>query len=185
MPSRLLADTCAALKLAALGEKIFKAGLLASGDLILHPLLFQETKKWTPERKKRFDKEFAVLAKVSFAVNLRPPKEKLEAMLEAISMAQDAVGRRIGRVDSEILAAVLCDGNMGLVTNDIALGIVAEDGLAVAVSMAEDIICEALVAGCVTTQEVEALLKRWQSTGDTLAPGYDKKLGELGVKIPK
>lgn len=185
MPSRLLADTCAALKLATLGEKIFKQGLLASGDLILHPLLFQETKKWAPERRKRFDKEFAILAKISFTVNLRPSKEKLEAMLEAISMAQDAVNRRIGRVDSEILAAAAYDGNMGLVTNDVALAVVAEDGLAIPVSTAEDIICEALRAGCVTTQEVEEVVKRWRITGDGISSTYEKEFVALGVNVPK
>ena len=183
MPSRFLADTCAALKIAALGEKIFKAGALPLGDLILHPLLFQETKKWPPERKKKFDNEFSVLAKIRHTPNLLPPAKDLEAHLEVIDMTQDAVGRSIGRVDKNILAAVLYDGEMGLVTNDISLYIVASEGFSVETFSAEEIVCEAIAAQLITLAEAQAAVERWYQTGDGVARGHLKRLQEIGLKL--
>jgi hypothetical protein len=183
MPTRLLADTCAALKIAALGEKVFKAGALPLGDLILHPLLFQETKKWPEERRKNFSAEFAILAKVRATPNLQPPAKELEVHLEVIDMTQDAVGRSIGRVDKNILAAVLFDGEMGLVTNDGSLYVVASEGLSVETYMAEDIVCESVSARLVTLAEAQAAINRWHQTGDGIARGQAKQLQEIGIKL--
>lgn len=73
MNVRLLTDTCAAIKLLIFGEKLFQKGALPSGNLILHPRVFNETARWESNRKLQFKAELETMAKIKATTGLRPP----------------------------------------------------------------------------------------------------------------
>jgi hypothetical protein len=68
--TRLIADTCAALKLLGAGEIFFKDGARPIGKLVLHPRLFNETKRWTPAKKKKYQAELALAGKIRAAAGI-------------------------------------------------------------------------------------------------------------------
>jgi hypothetical protein len=167
MRHRLLTDTCAALKLAAFGEALFKPNSLPRGDLILHPLVFSETKKWHPTKKLQFEPEFKVLSLVRSTPGLVTDKKKVQAQVVIIDMTQQNLGTSIGRVDKELLAAILIDGEMGLVSNDAAFCEVASDGFGLEVVTAEEILLEAMDANLITLAAAQEAVKRWEQTNSS------------------
>ena len=50
---QLLSDTCSVIKLLAPGFDFFRPGVLSIGDLIVHPLLHTEVRKWDRVKKER------------------------------------------------------------------------------------------------------------------------------------
>src|SRR4051812_25202800 len=97
---RLLTDTCAAMKLFAFGNKLFQPGVLKSGDLVIHARVFNETRKWPPYKKQKYQSELKVLATVRATPNLNP-NDPAEAgrIKEAIAATASALQLPIGSAD--------------------------------------------------------------------------------------
>lgn len=163
---RLLTDTCAALKLAAFGITLFESGKLTSGDLVLHPIVFTETKKWLPFKKEKYKAELAILAKVRATPALRPPNEQLETLETIIHSTMDELGLSIGKADREQLASAI-HSKIHLVTNDQPFAQVAE-ALEVNVYSAEKITVEAFSEAVVTKADVIAARARWKTNNEKL-----------------
>lgn len=183
MSNRLLTDTCAAIKLAALGDKLFEKGALPGGDLILHPKLFQETRKWPKDKKELYANELSILAKIRATSGLVKSGSEVQAQIALIDMTQEELGRSIGRTDKELLAAILLDEDMGLVTNDGAFFAVASEGFSIDSFCAEDILIEAINHSVVTVEEAQALLERWEVTGDSVLNSAKSALKAAGLRI--
>jgi hypothetical protein len=181
MRQRLLADTCSALKLAAFGKLLFETNALPKGDLIPHPSLFRETSKWPESRKNKHKEQFSVLNEVRSTPGLANDGRKIQAQIGIIEMTQEELGLSIGRVDKEILAAVLSNENVSLVTNDRALSEIAETGFTLEVANAEEIIIEALDAGAITTEQARTAVAKWFHSGDTIANSAVHVFRERGI----
>ena len=178
---RLLTDTCSALKLAALGISIFQKGTLPSGDLILHPALFRETKKWKPARKALYKTEFSILAQVKAEPNLRSSGHDLDVQVEIVQLTAEVLGKTIGKVDREKLGTVLLHDDIELVTNDLSMQAVAEE-LDVTTYTAESIICEAVSAGIISLPDAQAALNQWKKNGDNINEADRPALLQIGLK---
>lgn len=181
MKQRLLTDLCAAIKLAACGDKLFKSGVLTSGDLILHPILFQEIKRWRPETKKTYEYEINILQAVRAAANLRLTQKELDPQLEIIEMSFSK-SSLLSRADKEQLATALFHDDLSLVTNDKALFDAAES-LEVVAWRAEDIICEAIENESMTVEEVQKMIEHWAKNGDFTDGRCADALRKLGIKV--
>lgn len=156
---RLLTDTCAAIKLAAFGDKLFKPGALSNGDLILHPRVFNETRKWPPYKKEKYKNELALLGAIKATPGLRPPPDEIETLETIIFSTMDEIGSPIGSADREQLVAAI-HAKAEIVTNDGPFTEVAE-ALEVAVHTAERIVIEAHTQSVLTKTEVIAARKVW------------------------
>ena len=171
---RLLSDTCAALKLVAFGDKLFKPGVLSNGDLVLHPRIFNETKKWPPYKKKKYENELAQLLKIKSTPGLKPPtQDEADSLNSIIFSTMDEIGSPIGAADREkIVSAIYCKAE--IVTNDAPFTKVAE-ALEVTVHTAERIVIEAHSQNVLTKAEVVLSLKKWAENGEKAAAPDDAK----------
>jgi hypothetical protein len=159
-PSRLLTDTCSALKLLAL-EKLFKPGSLPLGDLILHPRVFNETKRWDAAYKSKYKDELESMGRIRATTDLRPPDKSFQRHRMVIQRTIDEQGVSVGRADVEQLASVI-HFDLKLVTNDRPFSEVAV-ALDVEVFTAEQILIEAVREKTVTIDEAKLALKRWET----------------------
>ena len=170
---RLLTDTCAAIKLVAFGSKLFDPGVLKNGDLVLHPRVFNETRKWPPYKKEKYKEELAELAKIKATTGLRPTADEAETLNTIIFSTMDEIGSPIGAADREQLVAVI-HAKAELVTNDTPFAKVAE-ALDVVVHTAETIVIEAHMQAVVTKDEVKAALAIWVKNDEKRPNLQDQK----------
>jgi len=173
---RLLTDTCSAMKLLAIGDKLFKAGVLKGGDLVLHPRVFAETRKWPVFKKEKYKDELFILHKMKQPTGLRPPSRAEAERLESIVVAtMDELERPIGSADRDQIAAAIF-GDSEIVTNDDAFAEVAE-ALDITAHIAEEIVIAAHEEGVLSKEEVAVIRKKWQQNGEKVAPpNIEKKL---------
>lgn len=175
---RLLTDTCAAMKLFALGDKLFKPGILKSGDLIIHPRVFNETKKWVPWKKEKYRAELKILAQIRSTPGLRPPDPKRVVTLQTIISATiDEIGTPIGAADRDQLISAI-HSSAAIVTNDSTFAEVAE-ALDVAIYTAESIVIEAHAQNVVTKEEVRSARSKWSDNQEKRASVEDE--GQLNT----
>lgn len=170
---RLLTDTCAAIKLAAFGDKLFKPGVLSNGDLALHPRVFNETRKWPPYKKEKYKSELALLATVKATPRLRPPSDEIETLETIIFSTMDEIGFPIGAADREQLVAAIY-AKAEIITNDGPFTEVAE-ALEVAVHTAERIAIEAHTQAVLSKAEVTAARKVWEKNEEKPPNKEDRK----------
>jgi hypothetical protein len=161
---RLLTDTCAAIKLVAFGDKLFKAGLLTNGDLVLHPRVFNETRKWLPDKKEKYKRELELLLKIKATAGLKPPTDEAETLNSIIFSTMDELGSPIGAADREQLIAAIYS-KAEVVTNDAPFSKVAE-ALDVVVHTAERIVIEAHTQNVITKAEVIAARATWTKNSE-------------------
>lgn len=164
MPKRLLTDTCSALKLLALGDKLFQACGLPLGDLIIHPRVIRETNKWDAARRAKYREEFAVLQKLPIAADVVPAQKSLDRQRLIIETTIDEEGLSVGKADIDQLASVICF-HLGLVTNDQPFADVASI-LDVEVFTAEKVVAEALRTNILARDEVKKAQVRWKTNGE-------------------
>lgn len=182
-PLRLLTDTCAALKLAAFGKKIFAAGSLPCGDLILHPELFGETKKWEEFRKQKYRSELELLNLIGPGSNLQVDSKVYGRKKVLVQSTVDEAGLSVGRVDREHIITALAH-KMGLVTNDDALA-TAATSLSIDTCSAERITLEALKAGILTRGEIRGVQKIWKANDEKKPSQEDFEALETELLSPK
>lgn len=171
---RLLTDTCAAIKLVAFGDKLFKSGVLSNGDLVLHPRVFNETKKWPPYKKEKYKVELAQLAQIKATTGLRPPADEFDILESLIFSTMDEIGSPIGAADREQLASAI-HAKSEIVTNDTPFTDVAE-ALEVIVHTAERIVIEAHSQSIVTKEEVIAARLIWEKNEEKAPTKEEKKI---------
>ena len=124
---RLLTDTCSAMKLLAFGDTLFRAGTLTKGDLLIHPRVFNETRRWPQFKKSKYKTELELLGKIRATPNLRPSSQNETDRLELIILAtMDNVGISIGSADRDQLASAIHFRAAEIVTNDKPFADVAE-----------------------------------------------------------
>lgn len=171
---RLLTDTCAAIKLLAFEDKLFKAGVLSNGDLILHPRVFNETKRWPSYKKEKYKQELECLGKIRATSGLRPSTPDETERLEAIIIAtMDEIGSPIGSADrDQLCSAIYCEAE--IVTNDSPFARVAE-ALEVNVHSAERIVIEAYSQSVINREDLIAARKRWAENGEKKSTPQEKK----------
>jgi len=170
---RLLTDTCAAIKLVAFGDKLFKPGILSNGDLILHPRVFNETRKWPPYKKEKYKAELALLATIKATSGLRPSVDEIETLETIIFSTMDEIGSPIGAADREQLVAAI-HAKAEIVTNDGPFTEVAE-ALEVVVHTAERIVIEAHTQTVLTKAEVISARKTWEKNEEKSPTRNDLK----------
>lgn len=176
---RLLTDTCAAIKLVAFGEKLFKSGILKNGDLVLHPRVFNETRKWPPFKKDKYKSELECLAKIKASPGMKPQtRDETENLNAIIYATMDEISSPIGSADREQLAsAIYCKAE--IVTNDAPFTRVAE-ALDVTVHTAEGIVLEAFSQNVITKTEIAVARKIWAANGEKApTPAENKQLEEI------
>lgn len=174
---RLLTDTCAAIKLVAFGDKLFKAGVLSNGDLILHPRVFNETRKWPPYKKEKYKSELAMLASIKATSGLRPPAGEIETLETIIFSTMDEIGSPIGAADREQLVAAI-HAKAEIVTNDGPFTEVAE-ALDVVVHTAERIVIEAHGQAVLGKEEIRIARSTWEKNNEKSASREDRKALDL------
>ncbi|MBM4252744.1 MAG: hypothetical protein FJ146_12285 [Deltaproteobacteria bacterium] len=158
---QLLSDTCSVIKLLAPGLDLFRPGLLTVGDLVVHPLLHQEVKKWCKEKKQRLKVEIDRIKAMRAPPGIRLDKLALDAQCAIIRLVEVHLDLDIGHKDREYLATVLCNDQMELVTNDVAsLGAVAKE-LDVNIRCAEEILVIAHREGVVSKKLMNATISHW------------------------
>src|SRR5262245_19504990 len=84
--ARVITDTCSALKLLGISKTIFETGRLKLGDLVLHPRLFNETKRWGKSKKERYKTELALAADLRAASNIvvqEPDRSRIDVAIKA------------------------------------------------------------------------------------------------------
>lgn len=169
---RILTDTCAAIKLLAFGDKLFKSGVLTNGDLVLHPRVFNETRKWPPYKKEKYKVELAQLTQIKATTGLRPPSDEFEIIESLIFSTMDEIGSPIGSADREQLASAI-HSKSEIVTNDTPFTDVAE-ALEIVVHTAERIVIEAHSQSVITKMEIIAARKTWEGN-DEKPPSREEK----------
>ncbi|MCB1215029.1 MAG: hypothetical protein KDK66_06080 [Deltaproteobacteria bacterium] len=170
---RLLTDTCAAIKLLTFGSKLFTPGILRQGDLVLHPRVFRETRKWPPYKKEKYKAELAQLNKIKATAGLMLPLDKKETLGRLIFATMDEIGSPIGAADRDQLAAAIYH-QMEIITNDSPFSQVAE-ALEVFVHTAESIVIEAYRQSVLTKEEVKAARELWIKNEEKLPSQEDQK----------
>ena len=169
---RLITDTCAAIKLVAFGDKLFRPGVLKNGDLVLHPRVFNETRRWPPYKKAKYKTELDQLQKIKAAVGLKPPADEVESLSTIISSVMDEMGTSIGSADREQLISAVFN-NAEIVTNDMPFTEVAE-AMDVTVHTAERIVIDACTQGVISKAEVKVARALWVKNGEK-APTRDEE----------
>lgn len=172
MPQRLLTDTCSALKLLALGDHLFKPGVFPLGDLIIHPRVLNETRRWDETRKTKYAKELAALSKIKATTDLRPPPKSQQRQQLIIERTIEELGLSVGRADVEQLVSAM-HFDMMLVTNDEGFANAAV-ALDVVVHTAEQILIEALKAKVVTKAEARNCMEHWKKNREKRASATDQ-----------
>ena len=169
---RLLTDTCAAIKLVTFGNKLFASGVLKRGDLVLHPRVFNETKKWPKFKKDLYKSELALFGQIRAAVGLRPPQADIDILETLIFSSMDELGLPIGAADREQLVAAI-HNQAEIVTNDGPFTGVAE-AMDVAVHTAEQIVIEAHAQGVLTKTEIVEAKAKWAKNDEKAPSASDK-----------
>lgn len=162
---RLLTDTCSAMKLLKFGEKLFKSGILKSGDLVIHPRVFNETNRWPKWKKDKYKNELETLAKIRATPGLRPNSpQQIQRLQDVIFATMESLGTSIGSADRDQLVSAI-HAKIGIVTNDAPFAEVAE-ALDVDVFTAEQMVVEAFAAKQLTKEEVRDARTHWASNNE-------------------
>lgn len=159
MSQRLLADTCAAIKLLSLGNTLFQKGVLPSGSLILHPCVFRETKKWGSEKKAKYQQELADMNKIGLTAGIQQTDRKSESTRKLIEATRDQKELVVGRADIDQLISAVRLG-LDIVTNDGPFTDLAIE-FEVNVLTAEQILIEAVSVGAITKVQAQDALNKW------------------------
>lgn len=171
---RLLTDTCSAIKLLALGNKLFAPNALSRGDLIIHPRVFNETRKWPSYKKTKYNAELTLLNSIRSTPNLRPANpNEVENLQTIITATMEQIGLSIGSADIDQLTSAIYV-KAEIVTNDAPFAEVAE-ALDVSVHTAERILIEAYEQGVITKNELIVAEKKWIANNEKPPSNADRK----------
>ena len=163
MKKRLVCDTCSALKLAEFPD-LFVDGKLSRGQIILHPAIFLELGKWTPEKKLFYKKQILFLEGVRATPGLRVDARTFATQEIIIKATRNGLGLSVGKSDIDQLVSILCF-DLDLITNDSPLANLAEN-LDVNVLSAEEITIEAYEEQILTKGQIEDAFKIWKNNDE-------------------
>lgn len=177
MKKRLVCDTCSALKLAEFFD-LFAEDKLSRGKIILHPAIFLELGKWTPEKKLFYEKQIRVLEHVRATPGLRVDAKTYATQEIIIKATRNSLGLSVGKSDIDQLISILCL-DLELITNDSPFATLAEN-LDVIVLSAEDIAIEAFEEKVLTKSQIEDAFKVWKANEEKKpSRAVLKRLAEL------
>lgn len=164
---KLITDTCSAIKLLAFGDKLFRPGVIQSGDLVIHSRVFRETSKWDKTKKQKYKVELALLAQIgnkgqSFAV----PRSDSDAYLEILKATIEANSLSVGPGDMEQLISAIYhqhhiitdDGHFNKLVGIMDIGIFD----------AEDIVLEAKELNVLTQAEINQAKILWKKNNEKM-----------------
>jgi len=178
---RLLTDTCSLMKLLAAGDKLFASKALQIGDLVVHPVVFNETRKWHKTKKEKYKNELSTLNEVKSTSGIRVSGTLKSINEKTIRLTADEIEKAIGNADIEKISSAMVHG-MSLITNDGPMAEIAEI-LEIEVWTAEQIVIEALECKVLSKSEVESLIKLWASRNEKAPSKKDKgSFQKLGIK---
>lgn len=182
--ARVITDTCSALKLLSVGKIIFEPGRLSLGDLVLHPRLFNETRRWDSARKERYKSELALAAQLRAAPGIavhEPDRSRIDV---AIKATRDECSLSVGQADIDQLTSVI-HFDFKLVTNDRQLAELSQ-AFDVEVHSAEAVLLEAIEEGVLTKAEGIEALRRWRDNGERPMPReVEAGFRKLGIAIQR
>jgi len=180
MKKRIICDTCSAIKLASFQQKLFTSGALSQGDVVLHPAVFAEIRKWKPVKKEKYKEQISELNKANSKQNLRPSKDDFETQEIVVKATRDSLGLSVGRADIEqLVSAVFHD--LDLITNDSPFGELAE-AFDITVYEAEETVLDAINQMVLTVSEVQSAVNDWEANGEKQASKeIQKKLLKVGI----
>ncbi len=164
MKPSLITDTCSLMKLLYFGDLFFRSNFLSRGTLIIHPVVYNETRKWPPIVKDKFAKELAILERLSATPNLNPSEEDARYNRIVIQRLIDESGLNVGRADiTQLMAALHCQ--YALITNDGPLTQIASS-LDINIFEAEEIALEALIEEKITASSLQDAINYWDEHGE-------------------
>jgi hypothetical protein len=169
--------------LLALDVKLFLKGALSQGDLIIHPEVWAETKRWPRHKKQKYKSELELLQKqLSFAAGQRVPPNEQESYFKLIDISQSECIYSLGYSDKVQLASVLHFEDLSLITNDGPLQEVA-DTFDKRVYNAEQILLEALNETVITLPEAQTTVTKWQQNNEPIKRKNIPALKGAGLKL--
>lgn len=164
MKPSLITDTCSLMKLLYFGDLFFRSNFLSRGTLVIHPVVYNETRKWPPIVKNKFAKELAALDGLSATPNLNPNEEDARYYKTIIQKLLDHNGLNVGRADiTQLMAALHCQ--YALITNDGPLTHLASS-LDVSIFEAEEMALEALIEEKITASSLQDAVNYWDERGE-------------------
>ena len=180
--TRVIADTCSALKLLAVGRVLFELGQLSLGDLVLHPRLFNETKRWDADKQLRYAPELKLAGEIRATAGIAvgdPDRSRIEI---AIKATRDACNLSVGQADIEQLTSLI-HFDLKLVTNDRQFAELTRM-FEIEVYSAEAILLEAINDGVITKEEAIKALHKWRANGERpMAKVLESSFRQLGISI--
>lgn len=179
---KLLTDTCSLMKLLAAGEKLFEESSLEAGCLLVHPVVFNETRRWHKTKKKKYKSELDLLNKIKSTSGIRVSGHIKIINEKLIYQTADNLEKIIGSADAEQISSAM-NHDMCLVTNDGPMSDVAS-ALEVEVWTAEQVLVEAIRSKVIFKNEANKLVNLWRQRNEKPPTKKDRhELESFGVKF--